>query len=223
MPFWAGDTDLRQVVSSQFRGAFSLSRAVYRAPPIGGSRLSGATTDRYPKWCAATCRHRAWEQARAAASGRAAVQVVERRVEVRISAAPTRREWPRLLNELARQLDDGRVYDRDLPRTGEGDGAGAEDLPAPRVSTAPRSCTEEGPPAVLQWRRHRMKPEHQPFQASQPGCTETNCRRTGAFPLSGQRAGDGLLETRVHRNSALSSALSRCRRLTGEGNAASSS
>src|SRR3954469_11954984 len=32
MPFWAGDTDLRQVVSSQFRGAFSLSRAVYRAP-----------------------------------------------------------------------------------------------------------------------------------------------------------------------------------------------
>ncbi len=28
--------------------------------------------------------------------------------------APTRRDWPRLLNELARQLDDGRVYDRDL-------------------------------------------------------------------------------------------------------------
>src|SRR3954452_7716011 len=39
MPFWAGDTDLRQVVSSQFRGAFSLYRAVYRAPPVGGSRL----------------------------------------------------------------------------------------------------------------------------------------------------------------------------------------
>ena len=31
MPFWAGDTDLRQVVSSQFRGAFSLSLAVSRA------------------------------------------------------------------------------------------------------------------------------------------------------------------------------------------------
>ena len=68
-----------------------------------------------PKWCSATCRHRAWEQTRAAASGRAAVQVVERRVEVRVPAAPTRRDWPRLLAELARQLDDGRVYDRDLP------------------------------------------------------------------------------------------------------------
>ena len=68
-----------------------------------------------PKWCSPTCRHRAWEQARAAASGRAAVQVVERRVEVQISVAPTRRDWPRLLDELARQFDDGRVYDRDLP------------------------------------------------------------------------------------------------------------
>lgn len=27
-----------------------------------------------PKWCSATCRHRAWEQSRAAASGRSAVQ-----------------------------------------------------------------------------------------------------------------------------------------------------
>jgi hypothetical protein len=35
-----------------------------------------------PKWCSATCRHRAWEQSRAATSGRTAVQVVERRVEV---------------------------------------------------------------------------------------------------------------------------------------------
>jgi hypothetical protein len=41
--------------------------------------------------------------------------VVERRVEVQISVAPTRRDWPGLLDELARQLDDGRVYDRDLP------------------------------------------------------------------------------------------------------------
>jgi hypothetical protein len=28
---------------------------------------------------------------------------------------PTRRDWPRLLGELAGQLNDGRVYDRDLP------------------------------------------------------------------------------------------------------------
>src|SRR5690348_5531665 len=67
-----------------------------------------------PKWCSATCRHRAWEQSRAAASGRAAVQVAERRVEVPIPLAPTRRDWPRLLGELVSQLDDGRIYDRDL-------------------------------------------------------------------------------------------------------------
>ncbi|WP_246063419.1 hypothetical protein [Blastococcus colisei] len=28
--------------------------------------------------------------------------------------SPTRRDWAQLLHELARQLDDGRVYDRDL-------------------------------------------------------------------------------------------------------------
>jgi hypothetical protein len=67
-----------------------------------------------PKWCSATCRHRAWEQRRAAASGRAAVRVVERRVEVAVPLIPTRHDWPQLLAELARQLDDGRVYDRDL-------------------------------------------------------------------------------------------------------------
>jgi hypothetical protein len=42
------------------------------------------------------------------------VQVVERRVEIRVPLEPTRRDWPRLLGELAGQLDDGRVYDRDL-------------------------------------------------------------------------------------------------------------
>jgi hypothetical protein len=71
-----------------------------------------------PKWCSATCRHRAWEQSRAANSGRMAVQVVERRVEIRVPLEPTRRDWPTLLGELAGQLDDGRVYDRDLPALG---------------------------------------------------------------------------------------------------------
>lgn len=71
-----------------------------------------------PKWCSATCRHRAWEQSRAATSGRAAVQVVERRVEIRVRLEPTRRDWPRLLGDLAGQLDDGHVYDRDLPALG---------------------------------------------------------------------------------------------------------
>jgi hypothetical protein len=40
MPFWTGDTDLRQVVYSQFRGAFSLSRAAPPTPRVGGSRLN---------------------------------------------------------------------------------------------------------------------------------------------------------------------------------------
>ncbi len=70
---------------------------------------------RIPTWCSPACRQRAWEQARAAASGRSAVKVVERRVEVRVPATPTRRDWARLLNELGHQIDDGRVYDRDLP------------------------------------------------------------------------------------------------------------
>lgn len=69
---------------------------------------------RIPKWCSASCRQRAWEQARAAESGRSAVQVVERQVEVRVPTTPTRRDWATLLGELVRQLDDGRVYDRDL-------------------------------------------------------------------------------------------------------------
>src|SRR5664279_3298466 len=37
---------------------------------------------RIPKWCSAACRQRAWEQSRAAASGRSAVRIVERRVEI---------------------------------------------------------------------------------------------------------------------------------------------
>jgi hypothetical protein len=68
-----------------------------------------------PKWCSATCQHRAWKHARAAPSDRAAVQVVERLVQVRVPLAPTRRDWPRLLGELAAQLNEGRVCDRDLP------------------------------------------------------------------------------------------------------------
>jgi hypothetical protein len=35
-------------------------------------------------------------------------------VEVQIPAAPRRQDWPRLLGDLVRQLEDGRIYDRDL-------------------------------------------------------------------------------------------------------------
>ena len=79
-----------------------------------GTPMQPKARGRIPKWCSPSCRQRAWEQARAAESGLAAVKVVERRVEVAVAAAPTRRDWARLLHDLARQLDDGRVYDRDL-------------------------------------------------------------------------------------------------------------
>jgi hypothetical protein len=46
------------------------------------------------------------------------VEVIERRVEVEVPLLPTRRDWPRLLGVLAGQLNDGRVYDRDLPALG---------------------------------------------------------------------------------------------------------
>ena len=83
-----------------------------------GGPITPGSRGPIPKWCSATCRHRAWEQARAAASGLYAVELVERRVEVQVPLVPTRRDWPRLLGELAEQLKDGRVYDRDLPALG---------------------------------------------------------------------------------------------------------
>lgn len=78
---------------------------------------------RIAKWCSATCRQRAWEQSRAAASGRSAVELVERVVEipvrpipgVEVARHPRHQEWPPLLEELAEQLQaGGLVYDRDL-------------------------------------------------------------------------------------------------------------
>jgi hypothetical protein len=73
---------------------------------------------RIPKWCSAACRQRAWEQSRAAASGRAAVEIVERRIEVPVpqpAPRPRHREWVDVMRELVAQLDRGAVYDRDLP------------------------------------------------------------------------------------------------------------
>ncbi len=84
---------------------------------------------RIPKWCSDSCRHRAWEQRRAAASGLCAVDVVERVVEVvrtqrvveqlqvEIPAADRPRasaDYAAILLELSLRLDTGRIYDRDL-------------------------------------------------------------------------------------------------------------
>jgi hypothetical protein len=71
---------------------------------------------RLPKWCSGQCRHRAWEQDRAAKSGRSAVEVVDREVVVTeaVRAIPTSAEWPDTLRVLAQQLDEFKVYRRDL-------------------------------------------------------------------------------------------------------------
>lgn len=79
-----------------------------------GGPIQPKARGRIPTWCSPACRQRAWEQSRAAASGRSAVQVVERRVEVPTRQPLTRRDWPQALQELAQQIDDGRIYDRDL-------------------------------------------------------------------------------------------------------------
>jgi hypothetical protein len=76
---------------------------------------------RLPRWCGAQCRHRAWEQDRAAASGRSAVRFVDRvvtvehKVEVAAETLPRGPGWTPALHTLAHQVDTGRVYDRDLP------------------------------------------------------------------------------------------------------------
>jgi len=94
-----------------------------------GDAIKVRDTGRLPKWCSPVCRHRAWEQRRAAASGRVAVEVVDRVVEVEkpvtvverveVSVAPKGGAWPALLLGLAKQIDAGRIYDRDLRQLAE--------------------------------------------------------------------------------------------------------
>lgn len=90
-----------------------------------GRPIAVRPTGRLPKWCSDACRHRAWEQTRAAASGRCAVQILDRVVHHQAPpAAPSRPAaptlpkgpaWAAAVHELSRQLDTGRIYDRDLP------------------------------------------------------------------------------------------------------------
>jgi hypothetical protein len=83
-----------------------------------------------PNWGSPACRHRAWEQRRAAASGLAAVEVKDRLVEtvktvtvvqhhtteVPVPVRPgSVAEFVQVLADLTRRLDAGRIYDRDLP------------------------------------------------------------------------------------------------------------
>ena len=108
----------------------SRRRAPARLPnqtiPCGWCRdpIAVRATGRLPKWCSPSFRQRAWHQRRAAESGLAAIEVVDRFIEVEkmvkvverieVPVAPTGAAWPAALTELARQIDTGRVYDRDL-------------------------------------------------------------------------------------------------------------
>lgn len=56
-----------------------------------GKNIDVPNKGRVPKWCGTSCRHRAWEQTRAATSGRAAVQIVERIVTVEPKKPDARR------------------------------------------------------------------------------------------------------------------------------------
>lgn len=84
---------------------------------------------RVPKWCSSSCRHRAWEQRRAADAGLAAVKivdrpveviverekVVERRVNVPVRQSPhSTREWIDVLDRLTWALSTNRMDKGDL-------------------------------------------------------------------------------------------------------------
>lgn len=117
----------------QRREAARLERIANRVPKDRGvvtcgwcgTNITVARVGRMPKWCSAACRHRAWEQRRAAESGLVAVEVVDRPVEVMrevirtetvpVVVSPTSvQHWSDLLTTLAERLDQGRIYDRDV-------------------------------------------------------------------------------------------------------------
>jgi hypothetical protein len=88
--------------------------------PWCGRTVRVKARGRTPTWCSDGCRHRAWEQSRAAASGRSAVKIVERATTVErttrvfVPKPPRGAEWTETLRSLTRQVENGRLYDRDL-------------------------------------------------------------------------------------------------------------
>ena len=95
-----------------------------------GTEVPVPARGRVPKWCSSSCRHRAWEQRRAADSGRSAIEIKDRvvettrtvtvvqhhRTEVPVPYRPQSAiEYAQVLTELTERLDTGRIYDRDLP------------------------------------------------------------------------------------------------------------
>jgi hypothetical protein len=115
--------DVRRLEAMPFRSPTETDRRRLAASTCGwcGGPIGYKARGRIPKWCSASCRQRAWEQTRAASSGRSAVQIVERRIEIPTQqpmpspSRPRHQEWVAMLGDLATQLDAGAVYDRDLP------------------------------------------------------------------------------------------------------------
>jgi hypothetical protein len=113
-------------------GGRSFPRAAGQSVACGwcGQDVAVPARGRVPKWCSPACRHRAWEQRRAAASGLAAVEVKDRVVETVKTVTVVQHhttevpvpvlsgsvdEFVEVLADLTRRLDTGRIYDRDLP------------------------------------------------------------------------------------------------------------
>ncbi len=112
-----GASTLR-VTSAEPLGDTTVARAVSAPCAWCGGRITPAARGPIPKWCSATCRHRAWEQTRAAASGRCAVEVLERRVEVPVALVSTWRDWPlRRFLLHAKRLSGQRVVDAEEHRS----------------------------------------------------------------------------------------------------------
>ena len=95
-----------------------------------GTEVPVPARGRGPKWCSSSCRHRAWEQRRAADSGRSAIEIKDRvvgttrtvtvvqhhRTQVPVPYRPQSAiEYAQVLTELTERLDTGRIDDRDLP------------------------------------------------------------------------------------------------------------
>ena len=100
------------------RASGSARRAAAKACGWCNGPITPRASGPIPKWCSATCRKRAWEQRRAADSGRSAVEIVERVVTVpaqqQPAPLPRQHAWVDILRTLAQQLDAGAVYDRHL-------------------------------------------------------------------------------------------------------------
>lgn len=94
-----------------------------------GAEVPVPPRGRVPKWCSSSCRHRAWEQRRAAEAGLAALEIVDRPVEVIVERervvehrvnVPVRhsphstREWIDVLDRLTWALSTNRMDKTDL-------------------------------------------------------------------------------------------------------------